>query len=229
MRAIWCLPLLLLATPATAGLIRAAHFYGPLDLLSGVGFKDKTDRHGNWRIVANSRRIDGSGFALNMAMYRAAELARQQGYRYVQFLDGWSTETRLSRDESATLFARPSHDPADPTTACLSKAKGSCYTADVAQLLVLLGGDGGTQPGVAVPTEVDARGRTVTVTGFGLAHASAVRRAMPLPAPAARAPVRVAATPAGPAASLPLPPRRDAALAAQDSRGDAQQGWTISD
>lgn len=237
MRVTWVLPLLLLATPADAGLVRRAHYYGPLDVLSGVGFKDRTDEKGNWKIIANSRRIDGSGFALNVAMYRAAEMAKQQGYRYVRFLGGWASETRLTGFESATVFARPAHDPADPVEGCLSKKGRDCYTADVAHLMLLLGGEGGTQPGVAIPTGVDDRGRQVTTTGFGLAHASAVRPAAPVPMAVSRASLPLAAAPMPVRvvrAPLPTTATRAArqsapSVAAQDVRGNSERGWTISD
>lgn len=52
MRALRSLPPLLLAS-ARVGLIPPARIYGPLDLLSGVGLKE---RNGNWRIVTAQDR-----------------------------------------------------------------------------------------------------------------------------------------------------------------------------
>jgi hypothetical protein len=67
---------LLLAGPtaAPAGLIPEPRTYRPLDMF-GNGFKDTVQKDGTWRIIANSRPYDGRGFAMDMALHRAAELA----------------------------------------------------------------------------------------------------------------------------------------------------------
>ncbi len=257
MRALWCLALLAVAAPVAARdplIGPKAHYYGPLKNWHGVGYKHQIQKDGSWRVLAESRINDGSGFAFNVAMYRTAELAREQGFRYVQLISGYGTRTFFGQ-ESATVIARPSASPAQPT-GCKPKR---CYTADVATLLTMLGGPAGDQPGVAVPSYLDEYGHTVTITGFGIAAVSAdgVVRPEPLPPGAKPFPTRVASGPAFVLAAAPpvpsavgsnvapapvraLPPYRpsvadepsfaDRLRAAQPVRGgDKRQGWTISE
>jgi hypothetical protein len=140
-------------------------YYGPMQRWHGIGYKfgyaDSTESDGSWRVDV---AIHGRGEAVDMALYRAAERARDEGYRYVFFLGGkgW----RSPGISSATLYARPSHD-AVPPTGCRSKKVTACYTADVAEVLRVLGGPGGTHPGVAIPDHWDRFGREVFVSGYG--------------------------------------------------------------
>ncbi len=169
---------LIAALAAGSASAREPGRYGPIGgLFSGSGFDHKVRADGSWVVDASSRAADGPGFALNMAMYRAAELAHEQGFAYVQFLSGSASERRLTHSESARVVVRPSHSPAAPT-GC---KPGRCYTADVAHLMRLLGGPGGNQPGTAFPTRVDEYGRAVTITGFGLAQAASGSDAIPDP------------------------------------------------
>ena len=113
MRALWCLALLAVAAPVAARdplIGPKAHYYGPLKTWHGVGYKHEVQKDGTWRVLANSRINDGIGFAFNVAMYRTAELAREQGFRYVQLISGYGTKTNFGQ-ESATVIARPSASP----------------------------------------------------------------------------------------------------------------------
>lgn len=223
------------ATPIAAHAADAP-YYGPMKRWGPIGYKfgykDSVEKDGSWRVSVTTRR----GEAIDLAMYRAAEMARDQGYPYVELLGGW--ERRTPGLGTADLYARPSRSPADPAT-CQSKRRRSCYTADVGELLRILGGPDGTQPGVPIADHVDEYGRSVIVSGFGIGAASAT-------------PSR--STPAAPTFALvPLPPRnmipprmtmpmrasaparpttdfQTTLKAAQPIRGSQPKlGWTISD
>ncbi|WP_404368968.1 hypothetical protein AB5I39_15800 [Sphingomonas sp. MMS24-J45] len=134
---------MLAPTAVTASIVGPdAHYYGPLNQWYGVGYKDSVEKDGAWRIVSNSRRIDGERHALNVALYRAAELARDAGFSYVQILGGYSMRTRgvgvLAGNESAKIFARGANG-SDALVGCRSTRPGECYAVPVDQLLAVLG------------------------------------------------------------------------------------------
>ncbi|QQV79114.1 hypothetical protein H5J25_16010 [Sphingomonas aliaeris] len=199
-----------------------APYYGPMKPLSlfsyEVGYKDNLQKDGSYRIVASVR----SGQAIDMAVYRAAELAGQLGYSHVEMLGGSESATPGYR--SATLYARPSRSAAAPTT-CRSKRPHTCYTADVRQVLRTLSGPDGLQPGVAIVDHVDRYGRSVYRGGYG---AGATSPAPPVPIPSRAAPAL-----RGVPAALPIDPQtrlRAALQAARPVQGrDQKQGWTVSD
>ena len=199
-----------------------APYYGPMKALSlfsyEVGYKDDLQKDGSYRIVASVR----SGQAIDMAVYRAAELAGQLGYSHVEMLGG--SESRMPGYTSATLYARPSRSAAAPAT-CRSKRARTCYTADVRQVLRTLSGPDGLQPGVAIVDHVDRFGRSVYRGGYG---AGATSPAAPVPIPSRAAPA-LRSVPA----ALPIDPQtrlRAALEAARPVQGrDAKQGWTVSD
>ncbi|MDQ2893209.1 MAG: hypothetical protein M3R64_09010 [Pseudomonadota bacterium] len=132
----------------------------------GIGYKfgydERTEKDGSWRIDA---AVHGRGSAIDIAMYRAAERARDEGYGYVVFLGGKGSKS--PGIDSATIYARPSHNATSPI-GCRSKNVTSCYTADVAEVLRRLGGPGGSQPGVAVVDHRDQFGRQVFLSGYGI-------------------------------------------------------------
>ncbi|UVO52065.1 hypothetical protein M0208_16670 [Sphingomonas sp. SUN019] len=158
------LMLLAIAQPAWAG-DSDAPYYGPMKRWHGIGYKfgyqDRTEKDGSWRIDA---AIHGRGDAINMALYRAAERARAEGYRYIFFLGGEGSKSPGM--DAATVYARPSHEGVPPL-GCRSKKITSCYTADVAEVLRILGGPGGTQPGVPIVDHRDQFGREVFLSGYG--------------------------------------------------------------
>jgi hypothetical protein len=165
------LSMLILAAPGAALARDNAFYYGPMQRWHGFGYKfgyeDRVERDGSWRI---DTAIHGQGEAVDMAMYRAAERAREAGFRYIFFLGGkgW----RSPGINAATIYARPSHD-AVPPTSCRSKKLSTCYTADVAEVLRVLGGPDGMQPGVAIVDHRDQFGREVTFSGYGIGAVSA--------------------------------------------------------
>ena len=97
------LALVLIAGTAAA---QEAPYYGPMKAWHGIGYRygysDRITKDGSWRIVVTSR----SGEPVDMAMYRAAERARDEGYPYVQFLGGSTVRSAAYRE--ADIRARPS-------------------------------------------------------------------------------------------------------------------------
>lgn len=170
MRLIASLLLLAVAAPALAA---DPPYYGPMKPWHGIaiaykyGYRERPEADGTWRVEATVR----FGWAIDMAMYRAAELARDQGYAYVQFLGGQVND--ILGNHAATVWTRFSHE-ASPATGCRSKERGTCYTADVAEVLRVLGGPGGVQPGVAIVDHRDEHGLNVFVSGFGIGDVTAM-------------------------------------------------------
>ena len=154
------------SSPASAGKLH----YGPKSGPFGTGYKHDVEKDGSLRIVTeyHARSAD---LALDVALYRAAELAREAGKPFVQVLGG----SAYARNGVAVglVYARPSDTAAAPT-AC-RRAK-QCYTADVATVLQALGGAHGNEPGIARPTAVDAFGRSVIFSGFGTGAVAWFRR-----------------------------------------------------
>jgi hypothetical protein len=165
------LSVLLVSQPAQAGVfdVPPKNYYGPLQRLHGVGFTNDVTKDGYLKIHAQGRRMDGDGFAVDSALYRAAEMARVGGYRYVEMHDAYSQRNRVG--ETATVFALPTNTAAHPAR-CRSGRPKRCYTADVLSVLKTLSGPSGTQPGVAVANHVDQYGRSVTYSGFGIGSIS---------------------------------------------------------
>ena len=204
-------------TPAVAA---DAPYYGPMKAWHGwgyrYGYKDDFAKDGSWRVDAAAR----SGHAVDVAMYRTAERAREAGFAYVQFLRARGSDGPAY--SYATVFSRPSHSPAAPAE-CGAGRAGACYTAEVAEVLRRLGGANGRQPGVAIADHYDRYGRAVSYSGFGIGMALAAA-ARPVAPPAPAPVLRMSAEPAK--------AERYAALltAARPMSGhDSRRGWTISD
>lgn len=147
----------------------AAPFYGPKQGAMGEGYKHGVQKDGSWRIVTEYHTRDPM-IALDVALYRAAELARDDGHRYVQILGGYASSGYGV--SSGFVFAQPADSPEAPTK-CRDKR---CYTADVRRVHELLSGPDGHQPGVAIPTSVDGYGRQVTERGYGIGAVSWANR-----------------------------------------------------
>lgn len=129
---------------------------------------DEVTRDGYWKIEARTQGA-GQRMAIDVALYRAAELARAAGHQYVELHDAHSR--RNSSGESAMLFARGANAPVHPGE-CRSRRARRCYTADVQAVLRRLSGVSGNEPGVATPSYIDEYGRTVTQSGFGIGAVS---------------------------------------------------------
>lgn len=137
-------------------------YYGPMK--SGQGYKDQTMSDGFWRIEGATR--GRQMLAIDVAIYRAAEMAQSSGSKYVEIHDATEGENR-NGDQRAILFARPVQSPTNPAT-CRSGMSNRCYTADVSVIMKRLSGASGNQPGMAAPSYIDKFGRTVTQSGYGV-------------------------------------------------------------
>ncbi|MBJ7439042.1 MAG: hypothetical protein JHD35_08475 [Sphingopyxis sp.] len=143
--------------------VSSRYHYGPTNG-RGDGYEDKVTEDGFWKISA---RVGFSGaYATDMAIYRAAEMAKAKGSRYVEIHDAVSRRNNMTTAESVTLFARATDAPVHPT-ACRSGKPDRCYTADVALVFARLSGADGKHPGIAAPSYIDKEGRTVARSGFG--------------------------------------------------------------
>lgn len=161
MRASQLLAVLLLA-PATGAIAAStASYYGPMR--SGQGYKEELTKDGYWKIQAatKGRRM----LAIDVALYRSAELTHAAGGRFVEIHDAYSAENRRG-DQQATLFARVAAKAAPPVV-CRSGKPNRCYTADMAVVMRRLSGASGKEPGMAAPSRVDQYGRTVYESGYG--------------------------------------------------------------
>ena len=169
---VWGYLLLIATVQAVPAAAQDAPYYGPMKAWHGIGFKfgykHAIAKDGSWKIEAATRR----GEAVDLAMRRAAELARDEGYAYVEMLGG--SASRSPGINSATLYARPARTAAAPA-ACRSKRR-DCYTADVATLLR-------GQPGVPVTDHFDRYGRAVSYSGYGYAAASTAPHPVAAPPP----------------------------------------------
>lgn len=152
-------------TPTVASARDYVPPYGPKHGVMGEGFKHSVEKDGTWRIVTEYRTPDPL-VALDVALYRAAKLAREQGKRYVQVLNGYAMGGYGS--SNGFVYAIGSDSPAAPTS-CKAKR---CYTADVSKVLEALSGPTGRTPGVAKPSYVDEFGRPVTIDGYGIGAVS---------------------------------------------------------
>lgn len=122
------------ARPGTATKYRPANLFG--------GYSEKLVEPGVWRVKAKANGIAEPGFAQNMAIYRAAELMRQQGFAFLQVVDqkGEAMSMRIgggspvSAGQSMILWVRGAQDAGAPAT-CRAKEPGRCFTVPVARTL----------------------------------------------------------------------------------------------
>ena len=130
----------------------------------GEGYHDELERDGFWEIEAGI--IGNRGvLAIDVAIYRAAEMAKTGGHRYVEIHDASERRDSFGRT-TARLFARPVAVPVHPA-ACRSGKPSRCYTADTEQIFARLSGEDMQHPGVAAPSYIDEYGRKVLESGFG--------------------------------------------------------------
>jgi hypothetical protein len=146
----------LLCSPATS-----SPYYGPKQGIFGTGYKQSVEKDGSLRIATEYHGRDPD-LALNVALYRAAELARSAGKPYVQILGGYASARHGVALGNA--YARPTDSPAPPPACRRAKR---CYTADVVSMLHALSGPRGNEPGVMKPSGTDQFGRIVTSGGYG--------------------------------------------------------------
>ena len=244
MRTWTCLLMLAVAQPALAR-SDDGPYYGPAKRWHGIGYKigyeDRVEKDGSWR---TDTAVRGRGDAIDMALYRAAERARDEGYRYIFLLGGRGTQSFGM--STATLYARPSQASVAPV-GCRSRKAATCYTADLAEVLRILGGPDGTQPGVAIVDHRDEYGREVFLSGYGTGAIASLAGGRPggstmktidgrlvITGPAPAVPRRVIpVAPVAPVSAAPVsrPPARPTEIVAL-SQTPAPQGserWTADE
>lgn len=131
---------LVFSTSANAGLLPPKRSYHRLDMFA-IGYKDKVQSDGTWRILANSRPNDGPNFAIDMALYRAAELTIAAGKPYFQILNqsGTVEEGLFGRGkETMKLIVRASDSSLTPSD-CRSKQSSDCFTLQASQIIDRIG------------------------------------------------------------------------------------------
>lgn len=157
------LVILALTVSATAHAGGGQYRYEPMNAL-GFGYHEKLKRDGFWEIDAGTTQNSGV-LPIDVAIYRAAELAKAGGHRYVELHDASGREDRFG-GLSARLYARPSDAPVHPTT-CRSGKPNRCYTADTELVFARLSGDDMRHPGVAAGSQIERYGRQIVPSGFG--------------------------------------------------------------
>ena len=118
--------------------------YGPVNLLGG--YKDKEIEPGVWRVTGLGNGIAGEGFGRNVAVYRAAELIKAQGFSHFQVLRQKGRMNSISvgggpgsfSGESMEMDVRGTNDPTAPL-ACRDKTPTACMTLAVDEILARVG------------------------------------------------------------------------------------------
>lgn len=85
-RAIW-----IAAAAAALGMAASAEAgdrYKKQELFDRKGYSEKRLGEGLWRVRTTVKDVSSAENAQRMALYRGAELARQEGYEYLQVLSG---------------------------------------------------------------------------------------------------------------------------------------------
>ena len=121
----------------------AATTYGKLHLFGG--YTDKEIEPGVWKVTGAGNGPAGPGFGRNVAVYRAAEIAKAGGFSHFQVLRqrgkthgvGVSGGSMSYAGENMELIVRPTNDPAGPL-ACRDKDPQACMTLPVAETMATI-------------------------------------------------------------------------------------------
>src|SRR5215210_1050748 len=88
------------AAPAWAG-----DRYKPQELFDRKGYTEKRLGEGLWRVRTTVKDMSSAENAQRMALYRGAELARLEGYEYIQILSGKSWMGYSTRGKRMNVHA----------------------------------------------------------------------------------------------------------------------------
>ncbi len=136
---------LLAAAAAILALGGCATSYGRNSLGIGDGYREEQLGPSLWRVRAQANAYSQSRFALDMATYRAAELAGSAGFPYFQLLDSYVEDNEDTLGDLASLAGqraevkiRGVHDRAQPI-ACEMSDRSACRTLSVEETRRTLG------------------------------------------------------------------------------------------
>lgn len=136
---------LALAAAALLALAGCATNYSRNELGWGDGYREQRLAIDLWLVRAQANGFSGDGFALDMATYRAAELARDAGFAYLQLIYSDSeANSEMFGDLGAMggvraeVKARGVHDRQAPIV-CEMPAPRACRILAVAETLRTLG------------------------------------------------------------------------------------------
>ena len=118
--------------------------YGKMHLFGG--YTDKEIEPGVWKVSGAGNGPAGPGFGRNVAVYRAAEIAKARGFSHVQVLRQRGKARSVSvgggpgsfSGENMELIVRGTNDPAAPL-ACRDKTPEACMTLSVEQIMATIG------------------------------------------------------------------------------------------
>lgn len=133
-----------LASCASGGGSALATTYGKQHLFGG--YTDKEIEPGLWKVTGAGNGPAGPGFGRNVAVYRAAEIAKAGGFSHFQILRqrgkahsvGVGGGSMSYAGENMEMIVRPTHDPGAPL-ACRDKDPQACMTLSVAEIMATIG------------------------------------------------------------------------------------------
>ena len=138
----------LLAAAGLAALVGCATTYRRSPLGLGDGYRERLLAPGLWRVTGSANGFSRPGLGIDIALYRAAELAGAAGFAYFQILDGdYDAGTITSSafgggatyaGDRQTLKIRAVHDARAPL-ACEARDPGRCRTLSVAEVRAQIG------------------------------------------------------------------------------------------
>ena len=134
-----------LAAAALLALAGCATSYSRNELGWGDGYREQRLASDLWLVRAQANGFSSDNFALDMATYRAAELARDAGFAYLQLVDSDTEDNSETLGDLAAMAgvrvevkARGVHDRNAPI-ACEMRDPRACCTLSVAETLRTLG------------------------------------------------------------------------------------------
>ena len=141
-RSLAALALIGMADAAAANDLLGRPEYAPSGITRAVGYHDHARSDGTWSVEAMSSARERSGYASDMALYRAAEVATQQGHPFFQILrsEGSVGTGALNRGgENVSLIVRFADSDAAPAD-CMQRGRSPapCYTAEAAKVVARL-------------------------------------------------------------------------------------------
>lgn len=136
---------ILAGAAALLALAGCATSYSRNELGWGDGYREQRLAPDLWLVRAQANGFSSDTFALDMATYRAAELARDAGFAYLQLLYSDSDDNSETLGDlgamggvRAEVKARGVRDRAAPIV-CEMPAPRTCRTLDIAETLRTLG------------------------------------------------------------------------------------------